>query len=334
MSPTVWRSVSRVRRSRRETCIWEIPSWAAISDWVRPSSKRRCEDPALALVEPLQPGAEHDAGVGTGEPRLLDRHVQPPLSALVVVGGQERGRAGVLGLQRVEHLLLTHRQLAGDVRDRRSSALLGRHPVDRGVHPHAQLLQRARHVHGPRAVAVVPLDLADDRRRGVRRELDVARGVEAVDRLQKADPGHLHEVVERLAAVGVARRQRPHQPAVALDQGVARVGVAVALPAFDQHSVRRHSSPRYGVASRGIGPALTRPGVRVSPSSPSVRRTGREAAPPPRPRRRRGSWPRPGWPRAPPSGRPPPAVSAVGARSAALRFCSISASTCSRYSSW
>src|SRR5207249_604726 len=35
------RSLARLRASRRETCIWLMPRRPAISDWVRPSKKRR-----------------------------------------------------------------------------------------------------------------------------------------------------------------------------------------------------------------------------------------------------------------------------------------------------
>jgi hypothetical protein len=47
----------------------------------------------------------------------------------------------------------------------------------------------------------VPLDLADDVRRRVGRELDAAVDVEAVDRLDKPDAADLHEVLELFAAV-------------------------------------------------------------------------------------------------------------------------------------
>jgi hypothetical protein len=53
----------------------------------------------------------------------------------------------------------------------------------------------------------VALDLAEDGRRRVRREAHLAREVEALDRLHDPDAGDLDEVVERLAAAGVAARQ-------------------------------------------------------------------------------------------------------------------------------
>jgi len=51
----------------------------------------------------------------------------------------------------------------------------------------------------------VPLDLADDVRRRVGRQLDAPVEVEAVDRLDQADGADLDEILELLAAVRVGR---------------------------------------------------------------------------------------------------------------------------------
>ena len=94
-------------------------------------------------------------------------------------------------------------------------------------------------MHRPRAVAVVAADLADDRRRGVGRELHAALAVVALDRLEQADPRDLDEVVERLAPVDVARCERTHKPAVAVYERLARSVVAPALPPLDEARVRK-----------------------------------------------------------------------------------------------
>ena len=60
----------------------------------------------------------------------------------------------------------------------------------------AEIVDRPRNADGARPVAEVPLDLADHGRGRVRRELDAARDVEAVDRLDQADHADLDEVVE------------------------------------------------------------------------------------------------------------------------------------------
>ena len=69
----------------------------------------------------------------------------------------------------------------------------------------------------------MPLDLADDVRRRVRRQLDAPVDVEAVDRLDEADAPDLDEILELLAAVGVAARQRADERQVLLDQLLARL---------------------------------------------------------------------------------------------------------------
>ena len=75
--------------------------------------------------------------------------------------------------------------------DSASSAIVGAPPevgrrgLDRARQAEAQLLHAPRDVQRPGAVAEVALDLADDRRHRVRRELDAALGVEALDREQR-----------------------------------------------------------------------------------------------------------------------------------------------------
>jgi hypothetical protein len=68
----------------------------------------------------------------------------------------------------------------------------------------------------------VPLDLAHDRRHGVRGELHLPRGVEALDREQQADRADLEEIVEWLATPASARRQAADERHVAVDERVAR----------------------------------------------------------------------------------------------------------------
>ena len=83
---------------------------------------------------------------------------------------------------------------------------------------HPQLLEPARHPDRPALVAEVALDLADDRGRGVRRELHAALGVEAVDRLDQADRADLDQVLERLAAVAEAAGAVLDQRQVQVDE--------------------------------------------------------------------------------------------------------------------
>src|SRR3954468_16619317 len=80
-----------------------------------------------------------------------------------------------------------------------------------------ELLEAPRNADRPTLVPEMPLDLADDRRSGVGRELDTAFEVEPVDRLDQTDRGDLNQVVERLAAVAEAARQVLDQRQVHLD---------------------------------------------------------------------------------------------------------------------
>ena len=94
----------------------------------------------------------------------------------------------------------------------------------------------------------MPLDLADDVRRRVGGQLDTALEVEAVDRLDQADRTDLDQVVELLAAVRVAPRERPHERHVPLDQLLARGQVAVVVVGAQQLLVGRvpgHYAPAF-----------------------------------------------------------------------------------------
>ena len=88
-----------------------------------------------------------------------------------------------------------------------------------------------RQAHGPAAVAEVPLQLAENRRRRVGGEPQAAVGIEAVDGLDEAEHGDLDQVVGRLAAVGEAVGQAVGQAAVRLDKllGECRIAAVEVL---------------------------------------------------------------------------------------------------------
>ncbi len=113
--------------------------------------------------------------------------------------------------------------MRGELGDRGRPAVQLRQLAGRAGQLEAQFLQPPGHAHGPAAVAEVTLDLADDGRRGVGRELDAALGVEAVDGLDQTDGGDLDEVVQRLAAVAEPARQVLDEGQVHLDQVVTQV---------------------------------------------------------------------------------------------------------------
>jgi hypothetical protein len=96
-------------------------------------------------------------------------------------------------------------------------------------------------------VAVVALQLADDRRDGECRELAAALGVEAVDRAEQSDARDLDEVVERLGAAVVAPGEAAGERQEALDELVAGGEVAEARVAAEQALDAR------GAGLRGTG---------------------------------------------------------------------------------
>jgi hypothetical protein len=94
---------------------------------------------------------------------------------------------------------------------------LHRQVLDEVRQADVELLEAARDADRPALVAEVPLDLPDDVRRRVRRELDAPIDVKAVDRLDEADAAHLDEILELLAAVRIAAGQRADERQVLLD---------------------------------------------------------------------------------------------------------------------
>ena len=122
-------------------------------------------------------------------------------------------------------------------RVREVAAELLRERLGRTVHRERALLEIARHVQGPALVAEVPLQLAENGRRGVARELRAPSGLEAVDRLDQAEARDLEQVVERLVRVGVAQREVTGEWQEALAELLARgevpqLVVADQQPAF------------------------------------------------------------------------------------------------------
>jgi hypothetical protein len=83
----------------------------------------------------------------------------------------------------------------------------------------------------------VALDLADDVRRRVGRELDAAVEIEAVDRLDQADAADLDEILELLAPVAVAARQGADEREVLLDQLLAGGQVTLLVIAAEEDLV-------------------------------------------------------------------------------------------------
>ena len=185
------------------------------------------------------------------------------LRLLVAVAGElgvEREQVvGLPELLRFEDVFFRRSRGVRRARPRSAScAELDRELLDRAVDREVELLQPARHLDRPALVAKVALDLADDRRRRIGRELDAAFEIEAVDRLEQADRADLHEIVERLAAVRELHREIAHEIEVRDDELVAqpfvlgrtgRVAPGVSLGMRAQH---RKASERVPSAAARI----------------------------------------------------------------------------------
>ena len=89
----------------------------------------------------------------------------------------------------------------------------------------------------PALVAEVALQLAEDGRCGVARELRAAAGFEAVDRLDQAEARDLQQVVERLVGVRVAQREIASQRQETLHQLLTRGEVAELVIANQELSL-------------------------------------------------------------------------------------------------
>ena len=196
---------------------------------------------ALAVGQHAHQPLDGGGVLGQPEARVLGAEgVGVGVAVLLVVGARPVERDGAIGgrrLARLEHLLERGAGALGDLARRRRAAELARHLVRHAVDPHRHLLQVARHAHRPALVAEVALELAEDRRDGERRERGLARGVEAVDRLQQAERGDLDQVVELLAAALVAARELARQRQEALDELLARGRIALAVVADEQPPV-------------------------------------------------------------------------------------------------
>ena len=182
------RSWARLRASRRDTCIWLMPSRLGDLGLGHALEEAQVQHDLLALGQAGDQRAEGGAVLGVGRARRRRSPSWPSRPGLVVVvaaAGVERRRAvGLAGFDGLEHLVL------GDAgrgrRSRRWSAsgpARGTRSSTTRVEPEVQLLHPAGHPHRPALVAEVALELADDGRGGEGRELEAPLGVEAVDRL-------------------------------------------------------------------------------------------------------------------------------------------------------
>src|SRR4051794_21283656 len=218
------------------------------------------QDAMLARREPAHAARHRVAALDERDRPVLaaDRLAERARLAVGAAGGVlERRRPRRGGeLEAGEDVLDAQAAVVGELLRRRRAAVARGQLLDRSGEGEHALLVAAGHLHRPRVVAVVALQLADDGRDRVRGELATALGVEALDRAQQADARDLDEVVERLGAAAVAARQAAGERHEALDELVAGGEVAEARVAAEQALDAR--TARLGGAGQRV-PARRRP---------------------------------------------------------------------------
>src|SRR6266480_146 len=204
-----------------------------------PVLEPHAEDLALSLGERRERRLERRAVVGAVELRILraDRLHRVELVLARRPDRERERRVCRPGLERLQHLLGAGLELRRYLRDAGRAPQLRREPLDGRPHLPVQLLEGAGHPDRPALVAEVALDLPHHVRRRVRREGDLARQLVAVDRLDQPDRADLLDVLERLAAAGVAARQGAHERQVPLHEHRARARVAALVVAAQQLAV-------------------------------------------------------------------------------------------------
>ena len=244
----------------RETCICEQPTCSAISDCRRSSWKRRrrisrARSSRIPVIRSSMMPASTRSNSGSGVPIRSPALAESPSSSRTGASSERTERPSLAWS--ASTISSCERSMCSDeVGDGRRPAELGPQLLARLLDHQAQLLEVARRPHVPRGVAEVAADLAEDRRHRVAREREPAVRVPAVDGLDEAHRGDLHEVVERLGGAPVAQGEAAGERHVALDQLVARARVPAAVAAHQplvvplpplalrgQGGVRHHGTP-------------------------------------------------------------------------------------------
>src|SRR5439155_15820888 len=240
----------------------------------QPLEEAQVEHVALARCEPLEQGPH----AHTILERLQGLVLAPDLlvvgEAVLSGPGIERDQAvGVRRVERLENLLLCRLGRICDLPNGGGALeVLGQLGDDR-PEAEVQLLQTTRHAHRPALVPEVPLQLADDGWRGVGGELDLAIGVEPVDRLDQADRGDLDQVVQRLAAAGEPPGQVFDQAEMSLDQLLSQGGVVRLTELSEEHPDLRLRQLRMPLVAQVTTPLPSRKVTSATPSDTISRRS-------------------------------------------------------------
>ena len=182
------RSRLSARPSSRDTCIWEMPRCCGDLRLGQVAVEAQLQDPLLPFRQAGQGRPERLVRLDVALRRVL---AAEPVADRPVLADRRRPAtsAEYAALQSsasstCSSVTPARAATSATVGARPSSWLRSR--AQRSTSP-AQHLQRPVHVHGPGAVAEVPADLAEDRRRGERAEREPATRVEPVHRLDQPD---------------------------------------------------------------------------------------------------------------------------------------------------
>src|SRR5438270_571335 len=202
-------------------------------------AEAQLEHAPLAGRDGVEERLEGGAMFGEVETALLGPEaLGQRLARLVVLAStwalQRSGPVGARRLQRLEHLLVRGVDRLRDLGDGGRAVQIERELGHGAIDAERELLQVAGDSHGPRAVTEVTLELAEDGGNRVAREHHLALRVEAIDCLQEAERGHLHEVVEGLVRALIAASQLAREGKEAFDQLLAGPLVAVAQQALEK----------------------------------------------------------------------------------------------------
>ena len=159
-----------------------------------------------------------------------------PASGVVARAVERHGPVGGGGLAGVEDLLGADPDAPGDLVRCRGATALGLEVVRDALHADRELLQVARHAQGPALIAEMAPELAQYGRHGERRERCRAGWIEAVDRLQQAERGHLLEVFERFVAPRIAARELPRKGQEPVHERLLRRAIPMPLVPREQPS--------------------------------------------------------------------------------------------------
>jgi len=199
------------------------------------SEVAKMEKPPLPLVENAEPLGQNRPVLpclvaALGRPVPLE---QSSIPVAVYASGQRDGlvRDGDEGFG---NLLLPDSGFPGQLRDRRGPFELGLQLGGACSERDVQLLEPARNPDRRCSISEMPLDLADDVRNCVGRQIDAAVELEPVDRVDQSDRADLYKIVVLLTPACKAPGKLADKREVLVDQLLAGPEVSMSVVLVQQ----------------------------------------------------------------------------------------------------